>query len=65
MIVAKISDDLWLGVKKLIELGNSWLSAKTIEVVCHMAGYPVGLPSSDISIGPLAYTDIPPTDGVI
>lgn len=25
---------------KPIELGNSWFSAKTIEVVRHMAGYP-------------------------
>lgn len=32
MIVAKISDDLWLGVKSQPNLG-SWFSAKTIEVV--------------------------------
>ncbi len=32
MIVAKISEDLWLGVKSQSNLG-SWFSAKTIEVV--------------------------------
>ena len=40
MIVAKISDDLWLGVKSQSNLEIAGFSAKTIEVVRHMAGYP-------------------------